>query len=136
MIGVTMLAMICIQDLRWWFSVRKIRKECIQVMKELRERFQANSCCDCKDCKKRMAQLHLEKEQAVKDSRTCIICCNEEKTFAVTPCMHLFCVHCCWHMHIYGNKCAVCRSEIFDWKRIGLISVMTLSACLCVYLFE
>jgi hypothetical protein len=118
MIVATILAVICIQDLRWWFSYKKIRKEHIQVMKELREGFQANSCCDRKVCKKRMARLQLEKEQAVKDSRTCIICRNEEKTCVVTACWHLFCVNCCWRMHMNGNKCAVCRSEMCGWTPI------------------
>jgi len=118
MIVATILAVICIQDLRWWFSYKKIRKEHIQVMKELREGFQANSCCDRKVCKKRMAQLQLEKEQAVKDSRTCIVCRDEEKTCVVTACWHLFCVNCCWRMHMNGNKCAVCRSEMCGWTPI------------------
>ncbi|KAH3797861.1 hypothetical protein DPMN_151450 [Dreissena polymorpha] len=83
MISVTMLAMICIQDLRWWFSVRKIRKECIRIMKELREDFRTDCCCGRKVCTKLMAKLQFEKEQAVKDSHTCIICYNNEKTFAV-----------------------------------------------------
>ena len=127
MICVTFLAAFCIQELRWWLSVRKIRMECgIQIMEQIRMDFRTDcccgrklfkTCCGRKDCKTN-ARLQLEKEQAVKDSRTCIVCRNEEKTCVVTACWHLFCVNCCWRMHMNGNKCAVCRSEMCGWTPI------------------
>jgi len=118
MICVTFLAAFCIQELRWWLSVRKIRMEVKQIMEKIRMDLRTDCCCGRKDCTKLIARLQLEKEQAVKDSRTCIVCRNEEKTCALISCRHLFCVNCCWRMHMYGNKCAVCRSEMCGWRPI------------------
>ncbi|KAH3708448.1 hypothetical protein DPMN_067899 [Dreissena polymorpha] len=89
-------------------------------MKELREDFRTDCCCGRKVCTKLMAKLQLEKEQALQDSRTCIICDNDEKNCAILPCVHIFCANCCWHLDMYGNKCAVCRTEIFGWMPIHL----------------